>query len=362
MTFSWSATPFSVLQTPTDFDASGTIDGAGNFHVPVGNIRFDGQNVAISNPGTRFDGMPMTVVPHALSDFVGTVDPQTGDAALTGSLELRLSSPEFPDCPVGPVSLNMNARSFGGQLYNANDGRARVAAVLTSIPPVADPTDGCDNEEAELNESLGLPLSPDDAIVVAIQLVMSPAVRAAAPPTSTTTTTTVPSSSPTTASPSTTGGSPSTNPPGSSSSTPGVIFFPGPTATTASAAVQTTPTTKRKPARAKPKPAPSPAAPDPNGAPAVASPTVTTTPTPDSPPVTRRERGVPASPSTSTPPASTTVAPVPSPAAPVSRRTGVRDASILITTLVLAGVALALLASELRLRRRIRQRRHYAGW
>jgi len=192
---------------------TGTVDADGNLFFPQANVSFDAKNAVIL--------LPVTIEPTAVSDWTGTVDPETGAVTLSGQLAMVTNAPGvIVDCPVGPADVSWSTANAGGVAYDGTSGTATVVDAAIVQQPLD--SAACAGNGALINTVLVLPNDPGN-YVVEQELTFDPIVTAATtstteptttttepttsttePTTTTTTTTTTPSSTTTTTTPSST--------------------------------------------------------------------------------------------------------------------------------------------------------------
>lgn len=319
-----------VKELPLRHAAAGTVDGSGNVVISQLDLEFETQDTEIDASDPTLDDAIVHATIQPASALTGTVDPELGTMSLSGDLVLMLSADGmFTNCPVGPFPVNLQTSQRDGVPYDSTSGGATLADATFSMPAIPFSQPGCTGWESRLNTAFKLPSAPEDAALL-LPIVLSPAVVAVPPDTTTTAT------------------MPTTIPPSSSTS-----------ATTAAATTTAAPTTgaTSQPRAAATSPRKAPAAkPAPDA--------TTTPPTTASPPTTeplrdRRAVVTPMTlPGTSAPP--TTTPRAPHQLAADTRAVSNRFPSgpvVFALALLLGGIGIVLIASELRAMRGPRRRR-----
>jgi hypothetical protein len=119
--------------------ATGTVDTAGNIVLPQGSILFAPVTASLPIIGNT----PVTIQPTA--DWTGTIDPNSGilnlSAPQTAHLDLTGASLPDPDCPIGPLALNLTTGASGtatGTPYSTSTGSAGIVDGTFGIPTIPD--------------------------------------------------------------------------------------------------------------------------------------------------------------------------------------------------------------------------------
>jgi hypothetical protein len=170
---------------------TGTIDASGNVSLPNAGLHFTPFSILVANV------IPANVSIEPLGDWTGTLDPDTGDTNIAGSLTAHLDDSAAAqsvlgsDCPVGPLALNLTTGNTGlthGTPYNAGTGVAEIVDNNFTIPASPDPNPTCPGVNL-INSGAPLPLGPPNATIDLTATFTPPPLGSGTPPTSSTTTT-----------------------------------------------------------------------------------------------------------------------------------------------------------------------------
>jgi LPXTG-motif cell wall-anchored protein len=166
---------FKVFGTPAQLNVdgtlAGTVDNAGKLNFPKSGIHFD--DALNQTWGNTPPVVVSKVSPSASGDWTGSIDPETGTVALTGSLIVdafvKSPLPTPNGCPVGPIPLEMSTEKTGGAKYDLATGSATVADDQFVVEPLLEDPPGqvdfCEGHEAIFNSALSLPTAPGAATV-----------------------------------------------------------------------------------------------------------------------------------------------------------------------------------------------------
>jgi hypothetical protein len=141
--------------------ADGTVDAAGNISLPQASISFPTVTVIFPVIG------PTPVTIDASGDWTGTIDPSSGALTLAAPQTTHIDLTGFglpdPDCPLGPLTLNLTTGTSGtaqGKPYDSSTGIAEIVDGTFSIPAIPDAPlpPGCPDADL-INGAVPLPLS-----------------------------------------------------------------------------------------------------------------------------------------------------------------------------------------------------------
>jgi hypothetical protein len=150
----------SVNGWPVDVDlplrgsASASIAADGNLTIPRDAVLF---STDPQNPEPVSGTSITTVELRAERDLRGAIDRATGSLWLQGDLVFLLSGNGLTNCPIGPTTITFTSNNPDGRAYDAAAGSATVATDPEfMLPPIADGSAGCADQEPWFNIGLGL--------------------------------------------------------------------------------------------------------------------------------------------------------------------------------------------------------------
>jgi hypothetical protein len=228
--------------SPLTGTMTGSVDASGNIAVSQANISFTPVTVNVA-------GLDITVTPTASSNWTGTINPDTGQATLSGQLttNLAIAALGVTACPLGPVSLSLSTSNTGGAPYSPTTGDSTLVDDTFTIPAIPAGQVGCGGQEGLINGALPLPSAPG-AVTLTTGALFSPAPQgttstsssASTSSTSASTTSTTASTTTTTGPTTTTTGSTTTTTGSTTTTTGSTTTTTGPTTTTSTTASTTT--------------------------------------------------------------------------------------------------------------------------
>ncbi len=201
----------------TPFPITVGVASDGSFTIPRGDLNFALVDVPVDTPTPALGWL--TVRAAAMSDFLGTVNTNTGVATLAGSLELLWSTQTPPrgyspmlECPVGPFALHLSSATLGGtqlapqSLRYPTSRTARLVDDNLDVRAIPRGMKQCAGHDGGLNVALSLPILPK--VEPTTTTVAGSSTTTTTATTSTTTSTTTPPSTESTTTTTIVGGSP----------------------------------------------------------------------------------------------------------------------------------------------------------
>ncbi len=177
-----------------DLPAPGTVSPSGSLAFPKQGFVFPTEDFSIYIPSVDPDvDVDVVVRPEMTQDLTGTVNPQTGNMALNGKLQLSMTSVGdhagvLVNCPIGPFNIGVDEDE--GSPYDETSGNAFLLNYSFGIAKIPATAPGCGGAAvvADMNLSLELPVAAGDAYIE-FDLYLDPAPGTAPAPTTTTTST-----------------------------------------------------------------------------------------------------------------------------------------------------------------------------
>ncbi|MGO9875023.1 MAG: hypothetical protein ACLPVY_14610 [Acidimicrobiia bacterium] len=203
---------FTVAGMSTMGSASANVSPNGLITIPQSSLSFQPVEVQVNlpdSPGSSSSSAStspavVSVQAVATSNFEGGIDPASGAAFLSGSIELLWSqSPTMNNCPVGPFQVVTRTNAQGAIPYSSDTGTVSMVDPDFTVNAIPTATSGCGGYENAINGALSLPVTttttttqfnqpaPATTIdpnsgppvpAVVLSLTFTPAPYAAAPP------------------------------------------------------------------------------------------------------------------------------------------------------------------------------------
>ena len=144
LTLTLGSVPYTL--TSGTFASGGSVD-------PSGNLSFPSLTVPFSVPAPSVLGIPGlstgagTLTLSSIAPLAGTIDPSTGEAALSGTLKLVEQIPLVLgpasgtlDCMLASVPINASTGATGGSAYNQATGALTLADHALTLAPSCTPS------------------------------------------------------------------------------------------------------------------------------------------------------------------------------------------------------------------------------